>query len=128
MAVRPALPIRGIHVILGNDLAEISVWAEVPRAPIVTLSPSVTEAEPEVEQSSIEQRGAFFLSIPDSLCSVSRSDLLAEQWADPTLSELFDRVLSNVDGQSVAKGYLLKDELLVRKCVPRPRPNSGKRF
>ena len=41
MGVRPALPIRSIHVILGNNLAGSRVWAEVPPAPIVTPSPSV---------------------------------------------------------------------------------------
>ena len=143
MDVRPAPPIQGIHVILGNDLAGSRVWADVPPAPIVTPSPSVTvpdesvlgfpsvftacavtramchgEPEPDVEQSSVEERGGVFGSKPDSLLSVSHSDLSAEQQADPTLSKLFDRVLSNVDGQSAAKGYLLQDELLVRKWVP----------
>ena len=70
------------------------------------------EQKPDVEHSSVEEKGAFFISTPDSLLSVSRSDLSAGQRADPTLSELFDRVLSKVDGQSAAKGYLLQDELL----------------
>lgn len=50
------------------------------------------------------------MSVPDSLLSVSRSDLVAEQWIDPTLSELYDRVLSKADGKCAARGYLLQDE------------------
>lgn len=52
--------------------------------------------------------------IPDSLLSVSRADLVAEQKADPSLTQLFDAVLTVEDGKSAANGYLL----LVRKWMP----------
>lgn len=34
------------------------------------------------------------------------------------LGEYFDQVLSELDGESALKGYLLKDGLLVMKWVP----------
>lgn len=42
MGVRPALPIEGVDVILGNGLAGSRVWAEGPPPPIVLSSPTVT--------------------------------------------------------------------------------------
>ena len=48
------------------------------------------------------------MSIPDSLLSVSRSDLAAEKQADPTLSELFEMVLSDVEMKSAVKGYFFR--------------------
>lgn len=50
--------------------------------------------------SRVEQRRF----IPDSLLSVSRSDLVAEQRADTSLSLLFDCVFTAIDGKSVASG------------------------
>ncbi len=79
---------------------------------------TVVRQKPEVEQNSAEERGPFSVPVPDSLLSVFRSGLVTEQRADPMLSELFNRVLSEADGKSAAKGYLLKDELLVRKWMP----------
>ena len=38
MGVRPALPIEGIAVILGNGLAGSRVWADVPPPPVLTSS------------------------------------------------------------------------------------------
>lgn len=36
VGVRPALPVEGGHLILGNDLASKRVWADVPVSPIVS--------------------------------------------------------------------------------------------
>lgn len=50
------------------------------------------EPDLEVEQSDMEDSEVVSVSIPDSLLSVSRSDLVAEQRGDPTPNELFGRV------------------------------------
>ena len=42
MGVRPALPIDGVDIILGNDLAGSRVWAKSSPPPILTSSPLVT--------------------------------------------------------------------------------------
>lgn len=44
------------------------------------------------------------------------------------LSEVFERVLSNIDGKSAAKGYLLQDDLLVRKWMPHGEDFVGNMF
>lgn len=51
---------------------------------------------------------------------------MAEQRADPPLSQLFDVVLSTEDGNSTASGYLLQDELLVRKWLLHGKDFVGK--
>ncbi|XP_038154567.1 uncharacterized protein LOC119792145 isoform X1 [Cyprinodon tularosa] len=130
MGVRPALPLEGVDVILGNDLAGGRVWADCPLpAPIVTSSPvlgkldesaqcfpgvftacAVTQAMSHAESASVPDHegggaedGDFFsLYVPDSLLSVSHSDLVAEQRADSSLRHLFDQVVT--DDESVACG------------------------
>ncbi|XP_060928436.1 uncharacterized protein LOC133002867 [Limanda limanda] len=144
MGVRPALPIEGVEVIVGNDLAGSSVWAGTqpnPIPPIVTSSPCVTGEpdesaqrfpgvftacavtramgraesgpEPASEQEGAEER----VPIPNSLLSVSRSGLVAEQRADSSLSQLFDLVLTTEEGRSAASGYLLQDKLLLHAWI-----------
>ena len=46
------------------------------------------EPGPASEQDGAGESGTFSVAIPDSLLSVSRSDLAAEQRADPSLSQL----------------------------------------
>ncbi len=69
------------------------------------------------EQGEEELSEVNSVVVPDSLLSVSRSDLVAEQRADPSLNQLFEAVLSPEDGNSAASGYLLQGELLVRKWL-----------
>ena len=120
------------------------VWADVPPAPIVTPSPSATvpdesalgfpgvftacavtramccgEPEPEVEQSSVEEREAFFVSILESLLSVSRSDLSAEQRADPTLSRW---------AECCERCHMGKLLWVILFCRLLSHPNFGRRF
>lgn len=42
VAVRPALPMDGVMMILGNDIAGSRVWADVPPPAIVASAPLVT--------------------------------------------------------------------------------------
>jgi len=41
MGVRPSLPVRGVDVILGNNLAGEGVWPDVSLSPIVAPLPTV---------------------------------------------------------------------------------------
>lgn len=50
--------------------------------------------------------------------SVSHSELLAEQQADPSLKELFGSLLSSGEMNSVS-GYLIQNGILVKKWVSR---------
>lgn len=47
--------------------------------------------------------------------SISRSDLIAEQRADPSLKELFQQIWPESEVLSSTSSYFLKDSLLVRK-------------
>ncbi len=40
MGVRPSLPVEGVSVILGNNLAGDCVWSDVPSPPVVTTCPT----------------------------------------------------------------------------------------
>ncbi|XP_027894500.1 uncharacterized protein LOC114157600 [Xiphophorus couchianus] len=143
MGVRPALPLEGVDVILGNDLAGGRVWTDCPLpAPIVTSSPvlgkldesaqcfpgvftacAVTRAmcraesasPPDHDDGGAEESDFFSVYVPVSLLSVSHSDLMAEQRADSSLRHLFDQVVT--EEESVVSGYVLKDGLLVRKWL-----------
>ncbi|KAI3369577.1 hypothetical protein L3Q82_024388, partial [Scortum barcoo] len=91
MGMRPALPVQGVDVILGNDLA-------------VTRTLYQAKEEPEVEQSV----KVSTVSMPVSLSSVSHSDLVAEQRADPTLAPRMDQpFMLQVDANDVGAGAVL---------------------
>lgn len=59
-------------------------------------------------------------------CRVSHSALGAEQKADPSLSQMFETVLSKEAERSAAGGYLLQEGLMVRKCSPHVVSFAGK--
>nr|XP_046229617.1 uncharacterized protein LOC124050808 isoform X1 [Scatophagus argus] len=150
LGVRPALPIEGVDVILGNGLAGSRVWPDRPPPPIVSSTPTVSvdqdenaqcfpevfaacavtrtgsRAKEEFKLNDGEVSEADMVVVPDSLLSVSRSDLVVEQRADPSLRPLFELVLATEDVNSVAGGYLLQGELLVRKWLPHGEDFVGK--
>jgi len=99
------------------------VWANgLPPPPLVTSSPVVTgkpdesaqgfpgvftacavtramcrvesESNTDPEDGGARESEVFSVDIPEFFLSVSRSDLLVEQRADPSLSQLFDQVLT----------------------------------
>ena len=146
MVVRPALPIVGVDIILGNDLAGSRVWAKSSPPPILTSSPLVTgeldegargfpevftacavtramrHAERGLDQIEKGDKETFPVSFPDPLLSVSCSDLMAEQRAmrlsDSSLTSLYDRVVTVADGRSAANGYFVQATPKNIKNVP----------
>ncbi len=140
VAVRSCLPVEGVQVILGNNLAGERVWQNVLPNLVVTPSVSISEMTDEnftcssnvfpscvitrsmsKIQSDVKSRtkgmGSETLEIP-SILSVSRDDLIKEQKADVTLTELFDRVVPYVTIVNLPSGYYLEEDVLVRKWVP----------
>lgn len=140
LGIHPCLPMVGVDIILGNNLAGGRVWSACSPALIVSPSLLISEGSedknaqnfPEVFVSSVVTRagskslsgtpsdvkgdGKTLTKIP-SVLTISRSDLVREQQADASLVDLFDRLLSPDVLQDTASGYYLDGEILVRKWV-----------
>ncbi|XP_053294792.1 uncharacterized protein LOC128455141 [Pleuronectes platessa] len=138
VGVRPQLPIGGLHMILGNDLAGDKVWADgqpnvvqPPTFPTV-VEPSVTPLHlgdifPACAVTRAASRDAQrmvepeWLELPDSLLvdqsAGSQAELVAEQKADSSLMELFDQVVPASEVRDTAQCYFLLNGLLVRKWL-----------
>ncbi len=118
MGVRPSLPVEGVSVILGNNLAGDRVWRDVPSPPVVTTCPTslgdmdISQQYPEVFVSCALTR-AMSKKITDdeklrdfkglvksqrmvpgllALPSVSHQVWVFAQREDPSLKSLFDAV------------------------------------
>lgn len=144
IGVRPALPVDGVTMILGNDIAGSRVWADVAppaivvSAPMVSSKPDKSEAEfPDVftacavtramkraqsdEMNSTEsddspqQHNVTCLDVP---WSVSRSDLVAAQRADCSLKSLLEVARPAGEVKNHAQCYFIDNDVLMRKWVP----------
>ena len=137
MGVRPPLPMGGVQVILGNDLAGSRVWPDVPvdtissqvgnsespKTPSVVLPTcAVTRATSRASGDSCfehsDKKRESISFVPAFPLPVSCSDLVKEQKDDPTLHALYNQLLPDDEVESAAQGYFLQDGLLVRKWVP----------
>lgn len=135
MGVRPSLPMGGVQVILGNDLAGDRVWPEVPVAAVDTLTSQVegslvvmstcavtramscVDGKSYVDNSDKKREPAF--PVPVFHLPVSSSDLMKQQKADPSLQPLYSQILPDGVAKNAARGYFLQEGLLVRKWVPK---------
>ena len=88
MGVRPALPVEGIDIILGNDLAGSRVWASVSPPPVVTLCPSGSEQLDGSAMRFPEVFPACVVTRADSWSShMQRVRALFDHLAEANLSE-----------------------------------------
>ena len=118
IGVRPSLPVEGVAVILGNNLAGARVWGNAPPAPVVCPDPAPSGVPDDCEQCfpavfsacavtrsrscavlpgrgedvSPEVFGSSSASVP-LLVDLPRAELLEEQWVDPGLTGLFGLVV-----------------------------------
>ena len=171
IGMRPSLPVEGISLILGNDLAFEKVMVdprvvEKPRddekterlaekfpgifpASVVTRSMKAKkEAIKEQGKEEIGLSGTFLENIDDkfeerikekaekalmrnesrnvkenipekqeseSRSVISRQNLIVEQSKDKELLDLFKIALTPVEAEKVSVGYLIKDNILMRK-------------
>lgn len=145
VGVRPELPVEGVHMILGNDLAGSKVWADGSPHVISKelLEPPTgvflddSSVSPEVFPSCAITRAASqckeLASCPENLElpirlqiePLSRDALIAEQKSDKSLVDLFDKVVPVEMVRSTAQCYFLLDEILVRKWVPYSEQGLG---
>ena len=56
--------------------------------------------------------------LPDLPLSLSKSELIVAQQEDPELKLLFREVKPRDEMESLARGYFLLDDVLVRKWIP----------
>lgn len=139
VGVRPSLPIEGIDVILGNNLAGERVWPVVFPSLVVSTKPSIVGIPDESAQSfpAVFSAGAVTRSMshgdpvpapvnenttkksltvfPVIPLSVFRSDLINAPRTDPTLEELRDQIVPVEQLGDVAHGYFLQEDVLMRK-------------
>ncbi len=135
VGVRPSLPVEGVDIIMGNNLAGGRVWPDTFSPPVVSSFPlpgldesnknfpevftacavtrSMISVQPKLSSDPGEV-GTF--SLPDDF-SVSLSELIREQQLDSSLSKLFEGAISSDEIRHVAHGYFLQDGMLVRKWI-----------
>ena len=178
--MRLSLPLEGLSLILGNDLAGEKVMVdprvvEKPRddekterlaakfpgifpASVVTRSMKAKkEAIKEQGKEEIGLSGTFLEHIDDkfeernkaekalvrnesmnvkgnipgkqegeSKSVISRQNLIEEQSNDKELLDLFKIALTPVEAENVSVGYLIKDNIFMRKWLPTECDNSEK--
>ncbi|KAL2099462.1 hypothetical protein ACEWY4_005942 [Coilia grayii] len=149
LGVVPSLPVEGIHVLLGNDLASDRVYVNpvVSNLPCDSPETQALEAEyPDVFSSCVLTRGqakakAFGATSPLVESSVDLGDtivgrvlggsdklkcnletLIAEQQNDPSLVQLLQTAASEEEMGEIADGCYLKEGMLLRKWRPPQRP------
>ena len=140
LAVRPALPIKGVSVILGNNIAGAQMWPDCSPALLTESRPCLMSGPDECERDFPDTFAAcavtramaqekperatpgecsvplkFSFPMSDFPVSVPRSELVTEQNADRSLAGLYGQVRPPGEMEDSACGYFLEDSLLVRK-------------
>nr|XP_055062771.1 uncharacterized protein LOC129445823 [Misgurnus anguillicaudatus]XP_055062772.1 uncharacterized protein LOC129445823 [Misgurnus anguillicaudatus] len=137
LGVRPSLPVDGVAVILGNNLAGGRVWREVIPPPEVVSIPVTENSDvlnqnfPEVfkacvvtrarsREMALEKQEVSKYVVPglSTLSPISHRELVDAQQEDLELQKLFDAVISPQEVRSAVSGCFIQDEVLVRKYVP----------
>uniref|UniRef100_A0A8C5CMY1 Gypsy retrotransposon integrase-like protein 1 n=1 Tax=Gadus morhua TaxID=8049 RepID=A0A8C5CMY1_GADMO len=146
VGVRPALPVEGVTLILGNGAAGERVWGDVAPSPVVSSVPLVRKQPDEDEISfpevftacavtrSMSQHSppeppecgvgdgeavdGLCFSLSDVSLSVTQEELESEQRADASLKGPFDMVLPASEVKKDSHCYFLLKGLLMRKWVP----------
>lgn len=138
VGVRPALPMDGVAMILGNDIAGDKVWADVSPPARVTVTPLVCskpdESEvhfPDVFRACAVTRSKRVdgdhsesvassprLLLPVVPWSVSHDELMHEQKVDSTLKSCMGGVCSPEEVRNRSCCYFLHNNVLMRKWTP----------
>lgn len=146
MGVPPSLPVEGVEVILGNNLAGESVWPVLAPSPIVTQSSLSDQGCGELSEGascvvtrsktkSLNDEGAKlcdtctpvkFVAPGLSLSSnFSCAEIVVAQRDDPGLKTLFAAVLPPEDVESSTTGYFIGDGVLLRKWLAQREDCGG---
>lgn len=135
VAVRPALPLEGVDMVLGNDICGGAVWASGPPSPLVLAKPlspdlvsvgkifpicAVTRAQAKKSEELVVKTSVESVALPVLPVAVSKEDWVSALQSDGTLSSLREQVVSVAQIRDLAQGYFEQDSMLVRKwsdCV-----------
>ena len=133
IGMRPSLPVEEISLILGNDLAGEKVMVD----PRVVEKPrdnekiglSLENIDGKFEERNKEKAEKALMrnesrnvkeniqekQDSESKSFISRQNLIEEQSNDKELLDLFKIALTPVQAEKVSDGYLIKDNILMRK-------------
>lgn len=145
LGIRPILPVDGVSLILGNNLAGGRVWVNESPSLVVTDAPSCTDglddsarqfpkvfvacavtrsgAQPRAEEKISYPESCFILS--DYPIVVSREELSTEQQNDETLKPQFEQVIDSTEIRDRAQGYFIEQNVLLRKWSPHAVDGMG---
>lgn len=145
LGIRPILPVDGVSLILGNNLAGGRVWVNESPSLVVTDAPSCTDglddsarqypkvfvacavtrsgAQPRAEEKISDPESCFILS--DYPIVVSREELSTEQQNDETLKPQFEQVIDSTEIRDRAQGYFIEQNVLLRKWSPHAVDGMG---
>ena len=148
IALRPELPVEGVDIILGNDLAGSRVWpddavdgmseqtqilsssqlsgVEQGGFPACAVTRAMSKAGPDISQNMEAEDLPPALCVPAPLQSISYGELVKEQALDPSLKGLFGQVSPVEELRNAALGYFVQNDVLVRKWVPHCDDYVGK--
>ena len=150
VGVVTSLPVPGVDLILGNDLAGDKVYAD----PEITTTPAVsreteglqitipgifpacvvtraqarveTEAEAKEEREAGEAQSSlasvFFADVESSIKTFTRGDLVRAQQGDPSVKKLYDGAITQEEMVNEAEGFYLTNDVLMRKWRARECP------
>ena len=130
IGVRPQLPVKGVPVILGNDLAGSRVTTNNDLIPTIAVpSCVVTRAMAKSKESRTDTDITTTKLIPDYDDGVfnftlSRQELIKEQNKDVEMGNLYQHALDEADISTVPRCYFLKEGVLMRKWRPPTIPAS----
>ena len=85
VGVRPSLPVEGVSVILGNNLAGARVWGDAPPSLVVCPEPALSETPDHCERCFPEVFSACVVTRSMS-CAVSPEDVTPEVVASSSAS------------------------------------------
>ena len=130
VGVRPALPLQGTAMILGNGLAKSRVWANAPpsvdksnlgslfegcETPCVHPVAAVTRSASRAAAKTGDGDSSALPPLPGLPDSIPREQLIDAQRSDTSLQSLYARVKDS----DTVHGYVVIEDVLMRKCAAR---------
>lgn len=144
IGIMTSLPIKGVTLLLGNDLA----GSQVRVAPVVCVSPCVSPETEALEREFpsvfpacvvtrarakaaapkvVETKSGGVLGIQEDgpgPCELSATALITAQKEDLALSQLREGAADVEEIKMMAEGFYIQDDVLMRKWRPPRRPAS----